>query len=54
VEPIPTAAWPTPARRPAWSVLDTGRIERLLALAIPHWRDSLVQMLRELQTCAAC
>ncbi len=54
VEPIPTAAWPTPAVRPACSVLGTGKIERLLALAIPGWRDSLDQMLRELKTCADC
>jgi dTDP-4-dehydrorhamnose reductase len=54
VEPVPTAGYPTAAQRPAYSVLATGRIERLLGLSIPHWRDSLVHMLRELRTCAAC
>jgi dTDP-4-dehydrorhamnose reductase len=54
VEPIPSAAYPTAATRPAWSVLDTGRIRQLLSLAIPEWRTSLVQMLEELQTCADC
>lgn len=53
-EPIPTSGYPTPAQRPAWSVLDTGRIERLLSLDIPYWRDSLVLMLKELRTCADC
>jgi dTDP-4-dehydrorhamnose reductase len=54
VEPIPTAAWPAAAARPACSVLDTGKIEHLLALAIPDWRDSLANMLKELRTCADC
>jgi len=54
VEPIHTSAWPTPARRPAFSVLDTGRIRRLLGLSIPDWRDSLTGMLQELRTCAGC
>lgn len=54
VEPIPTTAWPTPAARPAWSVLDTGKLERLLGLTIPAWRDSLANMLKELGTCADC
>ena len=54
VEPIPTSAYPTAATRPAFSVLDTGKIEGWLALAIPGWRDSLVNMLEELRTCADC
>jgi dTDP-4-dehydrorhamnose reductase len=55
VEPIPTSAWPAPAARPAYSVLDTGKIENLLpGLAIPDWRDSLANMLKELATCADC
>jgi len=52
--PIPTSAYPLAATRPACSVLDTGRIERLLSLSIPYWRDSLVQMLKELRACADC
>jgi len=54
VEAIPTSGYPTPARRPAYSVLDTGKIESLLTAPIPHWRDSLNRMLKELQTCADC
>jgi dTDP-4-dehydrorhamnose reductase len=52
VTAITSAEYPTPARRPAWSVLDTARIQALLAAPIPHWRDSLRNMLKELQTCA--
>jgi dTDP-4-dehydrorhamnose reductase len=51
VEPITTADYPTPARRPAYSVLDTGKIQAELGLSIPAWRDSLVAMLGELYTC---
>jgi dTDP-4-dehydrorhamnose reductase len=54
VEPIPTTAYPTPAVRPAYSVLDTGKIESRLSLSIPAWRDSLRKMLEELHTCADC
>jgi dTDP-4-dehydrorhamnose reductase len=50
VRPIPTAAYPTPARRPAYSVLDKQKIRALLGRPIPHWRASLITMLRELRT----
>ncbi len=51
VVPITTAEYPTPARRPAYSVLSKTKIERLLAGPIPHWRDSLRAMLKELKQC---
>ena len=54
IAPIPTAEYPTPAVRPAFSVLDTGKIESLLSLSIPAWRDSLKRMLEELRSCADC
>jgi dTDP-4-dehydrorhamnose reductase len=48
VTPIPTEAYPTPAQRPAYSVLNCGKITPLLAAPPPHWRQSLRQMLQEL------
>ncbi len=54
VEAIPTSGYPTPAARPAYSVLDTGKIQSLLEAPIPHWQESLNRMLKELRTCADC
>lgn len=54
VTPIPTSAYPTPATRPAYSVLSTEKIRPLLAAPIANWRDSLKNMLQELYTCADC
>jgi len=50
VTPIATDDYPTPATRPAWSVLDKARIRPLLEHPIPHWRASLRAMLRELKS----
>ena len=48
VLPIPSSAYPTPAQRPAYSVLNKEKIRARLAGPIPHWRESLQVMLREL------
>jgi dTDP-4-dehydrorhamnose reductase len=54
VEPIPTTDYPTPATRPAYSVLNTDKIKPWLSAPVPEWRDSLKNMLQELYTCADC
>lgn len=41
VEAIPTSAYPTPARRPRYSVLDTRRFQETFGLIPPSWQDSL-------------
>lgn len=38
---IPTSEYPTPARRPACSALDSGRLERNLAIDIEPWEEQL-------------
>ena len=45
VRAITTAEYPTPARRPAYSVLDTTKLERVFGLRLPDWRVSLGQVL---------
>jgi len=41
LEAISAAEYPTPARRPANSRLDSSRAERAFRLRLPHWRNSL-------------
>ncbi len=41
VHPIPTCEYPTPAKRPAWSVLDTGSLRQAHGVALPDWREAL-------------
>lgn len=48
VIPITTEQYPTPAKRPAYSVLSGQKITPLLGTYPPYWRDSLKQMLKEL------
>lgn len=42
VHPINTAQFPTPAKRPAYSVLDTQKIEIEINIDIPSWEESLL------------
>ncbi len=44
VAPITTADYPTPAKRPADSRLDCGKLERVFGLRQPPWRQSLAQI----------
>jgi dTDP-4-dehydrorhamnose reductase len=45
VEAISTAEYPTPTKRPAYSVLACGKLERVFGLRLPRWEDSLKQVL---------
>lgn len=41
LQPIPTSSYPTPAKRPAYSVLDKDKIKSVLDIEIKSWEDSL-------------
>ena len=40
VKRITTADYPTPAKRPANSRLDTSKLQKAFGLALPEWRQS--------------
>ena len=50
VKPIATADYPTPAKRPAFSVLDTRKTSEALGGPAPHWRHALIKVLEQITT----
>jgi dTDP-4-dehydrorhamnose reductase len=50
IVPIGTAEYPTPARRPAFSVLNTDSTRALVSVPAQHWRHNLGKMMDELRT----
>jgi dTDP-4-dehydrorhamnose reductase len=49
LKPIPASEYTSLAKRPHYSVLDKRKIRDIIDYEIPHWRDSLLNMLSELQ-----
>jgi dTDP-4-dehydrorhamnose reductase len=45
VNAIPSSQFPTPAKRPSFSLLDTGKIRQVFNITIPDWKESLKQCL---------
>jgi len=50
LHPIRSEAYPAPAKRPAFSVMDKSKIKNSFDITIPYWRDSLVGCLRKLKS----
>ena len=48
VKPLHTAEYPTPARRPHYSVLDKTKIKKVYGIEIPYWEDSLKDCIEKL------
>ncbi len=48
VKPIESKAYPTPAKRPHYSVLNKNKIKNDFDIEIPYWRDSLKDCLQQL------
>lgn len=44
VNPIPTEAYPTPAKRPKYSVLDKSKIKTIFGIEIKTWQEALSQI----------
>lgn len=50
VIPIPTSDYPTAAVRPEYSVLDKSKVKAVYGIRIPHWRQSLRECLKKLNS----
>lgn len=49
VRPIPASAYPTPAARPSFSVIDKSTAEQASGIETTHWRKQLSTMMDELK-----
>ncbi len=48
IEPVPSTAFPTPARRHLNSRMDTSKLRSTFDLSLPRWQDGVERMLREI------
>jgi|SRR5690606_7139831 len=48
INPIPSSSYPTAAKRPHYSLLDKSKIKQVFGIAVPHWEQSLEEMLNKL------
>ncbi|MCF1190330.1 dTDP-4-dehydrorhamnose reductase [Mangrovimonas sp. AS39] len=46
---ILSEAYPTPAKRPSFSVLDKAKIKKQMNIEIPYWRDSLYKVINQIK-----
>jgi dTDP-4-dehydrorhamnose reductase len=49
IRPIPASAWPSKARRPANSVLDTTVFESIFNVHLPPWQEGIRQLIKTLR-----
>ncbi|MEO5595157.1 MAG: sugar nucleotide-binding protein, partial [Chitinophagaceae bacterium] len=50
VHPVPTSMYPTPAKRPAYSALDKGKIKSVYHTLVPAWEKSLSICINRMQS----
>lgn len=48
VKPLHTTEYPTPASRPAYSVLDKTKLKNAYGIEIPYWEESLTECIKKL------
>lgn len=49
IKPLHTDEYPTPANRPAYSVLDKTKIKTTFGITIPHWYESLKECVKKMK-----
>ena len=49
IQPCTSAEFPSVVKRPAYSVLDKGKIKATFGVDVPFWRDSLVQCIQNIK-----
>jgi dTDP-4-dehydrorhamnose reductase len=49
LHPVPASQYPTPAKRPAWSVLDKTKIQQTFGIKPRDWKESLFTCLSHLK-----
>lgn len=47
IDPVPSSSFPTPARRPSNSRLDTSRLRETFGVNVPDWRDGVARLVDE-------
>ncbi|MDP1766284.1 MAG: dTDP-4-dehydrorhamnose reductase [Methylotenera sp.] len=47
IQPVPSTAFPTAAKRPLNSRLDTNKLQNTFDLKLPHWQSGVIRMLAE-------
>ncbi len=48
VSPIPTSAYPTPAKRPAYSAMSCEKIKKDYGITQPSWREAIKRDLQKI------
>jgi dTDP-4-dehydrorhamnose reductase len=49
IKPIPAAAYPTPAKRPVFSVLNKSKISETFGIELKNWKESLAACLKKIE-----
>lgn len=52
IKATPTSGYPTPAKRPANSLLDTTKLQRTFKLSLPDWQEPLEHLLQDINAAA--
>ncbi|MDP3746078.1 MAG: dTDP-4-dehydrorhamnose reductase [Phenylobacterium sp.] len=53
MEPVPTSAFPTPAKRALNAVLDTGRLQRVFGVQLRPWEEAMEDTIEQLAAAEA-